>query len=260
MQPDVDKYVREQLECFLSWLLDARWFPETDHIEKERLKGELRKVRRIVARMEAFARGLPDVRLQQGLAGWKSYEGNLATLVKQELRSAPHISTGGSGRGSPEIAQRLMCAVLIIRKLRPRESVYEEMQRLLADPDLLPYPIKLSEESLRELLAGRRRPVTGYDLHCLALGRNIPMRRYTRTVKALQSSVARLEKESKANKHSAQLSIIRHLYAEYMWSQKIQAGFSDAEAAMLAALIPPEGQRGRQDLKSGEHAEPTPSG
>lgn len=106
MQPSLDKSGQEELQCFLSWLLDARWFPETDLHEKKRLKGELRKVRRIVKRMEAFSQEIPDIRLQQGVAGWKSYEVTLAALVKQQLRTAPHISTGGFTRGSPEIAER----------------------------------------------------------------------------------------------------------------------------------------------------------
>ena len=97
-----------------------------------------------------------------------------------------------------------MCAVLIIRKLRPRVGAYEEVQRLLADPSQLPYPIMASEETIQELRAGTLcRPPTGYELHCLALGRNIPMRRYWTSVKALQSSVARLEKQFKVDKSSA---------------------------------------------------------
>jgi hypothetical protein len=241
MQTSVDKNVQEPLERFLSWLLDARWFPETDRDEKKRLKGELRTVRRIVKRMEAFSQGIPDIRLQQGLTGWKSYESTLATLAKQQLRTAPHISTGGSERGSPEIAERLMCAVLIIRKLHSQGNAYDEVQRLLADPDLLPYPITTSEETIQELRAGTlRRPPTGYELYCVPHGRNIPMRRYTRSVKALQSSVARLEKEFQADKSSAQLVILHRLYAEYLWSQKLQAGFSDDEATMLRTLVSAE--------------------
>lgn len=101
MQASVDKNVQEQLERFLARLLDARWFPETDVNEKARLKGKLRKVRRIVKRMEAFSQGIPDLRLQQGLAGWKDYETDFAALAKQQLRTAPHISTGGSRKGLP---------------------------------------------------------------------------------------------------------------------------------------------------------------
>jgi hypothetical protein len=73
--------MHEQLERFLAWLLDARWFPETDLDEKKRLKLELRKVRRIVKRMKAFSNGIPDVRLERGLAEWKSFEMNVAALV-----------------------------------------------------------------------------------------------------------------------------------------------------------------------------------
>lgn len=232
--------MREQLEHFLSWLLDARWFPETDKTEKERLKARQRGVRRILKRMEAFAEGIPDIRLQQGIELWKNYESTTSALVKQPLRTAPHISTGGNKKGTPEIAQRLMCAVLILRKLRLQVGVYEEVQRLLADPSLLPRPITTSEEAIQALLAGTLdRPPTGYELHCAPLGRNIPRRPYLTTVKTLQSSVARLEKEFKdfgANKASAQIAILHQLYAEYLWSQKGQGGFSDEEEALLNAL------------------------
>lgn len=66
------------------------------------------------------------------------------------------------------------------------------------------------------------------------------MRRYWTSVKALQSSVARLEKQFKVDKSSAQLAILHRLYAEYLWSQKLRAGFSDDEATMLSILVSTE--------------------
>jgi hypothetical protein len=236
--------MQERLERFLSWLLDARWFPETDPREKKGLKSELRKVRRILARMEGFSKGIRDVRLEDGLAEWRSHENGIAALVKQHARRAPHIHIGGLTKGSPEIAERLMCAVLIIRKLHPRGSAYEEVHRLLADPSILPYPITVPKETIQELRAGTiHRPVTPSEFNYLREGRDIPMRRYSISVKAIQSSVSRLEKQIEANKHSAQLAVLHNLYAEYLWSQKFQAGFSDAEAAMLSALVPPNVDR-----------------
>ena len=244
MQPTVDEQVQEQLERFLSWLLDARWFPETDYEEKKRLKSELKKLRRILARMKAFSRGSPDVRLARGLADWQAYESSTAALVKQSFRSAPQTHISDSGKGSREIGERLMCATLILRKLHPRVSAYEEIQRLLADPSLLPYPITLSEEVMAELRSGNvNRAVTVSELNYLNEGRDIPMRRYSISVKAIQRSVARLEKQLRPAKHSAQRAILHTRYAEYLWSQKFQAGFSDAEAAMLNALVPAEADR-----------------
>lgn len=244
MQAELDQDVHEWLEHFLSWLLDARWFPKTDEDEKKRLKADLRSVRRILKRMEAFAKRIPDTRLRQGIDLWKNYESTLSALVKQPLRTAPHISIGGNKKGTPEIAERLMCAVLILPKLRPKVGVYEEIQRLLVDPSLLPRRITTSEEAIQALLAGTLdRPPTGYELHCAQLGRNIAMRPYWASVKALQSSVARLEKELKKfapNKASAQRVILHRLYGEYLWSQKGQGGFSNEEEAMLNALASPE--------------------
>jgi|GEM_PF-6886832 len=230
--------MQKRLERFLSWLLDARWFPETNLEEKKQLKSELRMVRRITARMEAFNKEHRDVRLKQGLELWRSYQSTVASLAKTQTRTAPHLSASSMAKGSPEIAQRLMCAVLVIRKLYPQVSAYEKAQELLADPSQLPYPITVSEETIQELRAGTlRRPVTASELNYLRDGQDIPMRPYWRSLKALESSVARLEKELTADKHSSQLAILHNLYAEYLWSQKFQAGFSNDEAAMLNALV-----------------------
>ncbi len=112
---------------------------------------------------------------------------------------------------------------------------------MLADPSLLPFPIKVPEEVIQKLRAGTiNRPVTASELSYLNEGRDIPMRRYSISVKAIQSAVARLEKQFKPAKHTAQRAMLHWLYAEYLWSQKSQAGFSDAEAAMLTDLVPTE--------------------
>jgi hypothetical protein len=110
LQAKVDKQMQERLERFLTWLLDARWFPETDRQKKKRLESGLRKVRRIVARMRTFSKGIPDVRLARGLADWQAYESSTAALVKAHFRSAPHTHISSSAKGSWEIAERLMCA------------------------------------------------------------------------------------------------------------------------------------------------------
>ncbi len=238
----MDQQVQEWLERFLSCLLDARWFPETDWREIERRKSELEKLRRILARMRTFGQRNPDVRLARGLVEWEAYEQGLVPLVKQHVRSAPHISIGGSSKGSREIAERWMCAALILHKLHPRRGAYEEMQRLLADPSQLPYPITLSEEVKAALRSGDvPRYATPSEWNFLNSGEDIPMRSYSLSVKALQSSVARLEKELGPNKPTAQRARLHMLYAEYLGSQKLQAGFSKAEAAMLDDLVPSEG-------------------
>jgi len=212
VQAKVDNEMQVRLECFLSWLLDARWFPETNLTEKKRLKSELRRVRRLLDRMRAFSKGKPDVRLARGLAEWQAYESDIAKSAKQHVRSAPHIRIGGSAKGSPEIAEQWMCAALIIRKLRPHGSAYEEIHRILADPTLLPRPITVSEDAILELRAGTiSRPLTASEFHYLKEGRDIPMRRYSISVKAIQSSVARLQKRIGAGEHFTQIAILRTL-------------------------------------------------
>jgi hypothetical protein len=204
--------LRERLEVFLCWLLDARWFPETDSIEKKRRKGELRKIRAIISRMEAFSKSIPDLRLQRGLAEWRNYESTLAELASQHLRSAPHTHITAESKGFPEIARRILCAVLIVRKLYPDRSAYLKVQRRLANPTLLPDPF----------------------------GRAIPMRQHFVSLKALQSSVARLQEQRGTCVFMGELITLESLYCEFLWSQWGQAGYSDAEAEMLRSLVPPD--------------------
>lgn len=64
----MEEQVQERLKRFLSWILDARWFSETDMQEKTRRRSELKKLRRILERMKEFSEGNPDVRLQKGIA------------------------------------------------------------------------------------------------------------------------------------------------------------------------------------------------
>lgn len=238
----MDEHVHERLERFLSWLLDARWFPETDLKEKARRKSELKKLRRVLSRMQEFSQGIPDVRLQRGLAEWAAYEENLVALAKQHVRSAPNTSIGDSSKSSREISEQWMCAKLILRKLHPQASAYEEIQRLLADPSLLPQPITVSDEAIEELRSGTiSRPLTASELNFLREGQDIPMRRYSVSVKAIQSRVARIERELGPNKQSAQRAMLHQLYPQYLWSQKFQSGYSDDEAAMLNDLVPGPG-------------------
>jgi hypothetical protein len=53
--------------------------------------------------------------------------------------------------------------------------------------------------------------------------------------------VALLEKQIEANKRPAPIAILEGLYSEYLWSQKLRAGFSSAEVAMLRTLVPADG-------------------
>ncbi len=243
----MDPQVQEQLERFLSWLLVPRWFPETNRQEKERLKTQLKKLDRIMARMKAFSEGIPDVGLQQGVEAWQAYRDRLATFAEQHYRKAPHFEGGSPSKRLWEIPEQLLRATLILRYLHPRESAYERIQRFLADPAQLPYPVTVSEEAKRELEAGTfNRTMTASELNYLQEGRDIPMRRNTISVKAIQSRVERLQKQIDARKYSSRLSILQKQYAYYLWSQKGQAGFSDAEDATFREVVSTdEARRGR---------------
>jgi hypothetical protein len=236
--------MQEQLERFLSWLLDARWFPETNRQEKERFKNQLMQLDRILTRMKAFSEGIPDVGLQRGVEDWQAYRTKLATFAEQRYRKAPHFEGSSPSKRLWEIPEQLLCATLILRYLYPRGSAYEKIQQFLADPTQLPYPVTVSEEAKRELEAGTfNRTMTASELNYQREGRDIPMRRYSISVKAIQSSVERLQKEIEAREYSSRLAILRMQYARYLWSQKGQAGFSDAEDAMLRNLVAAEEAR-----------------
>ena len=242
----MEKHVREQLERFLSWLLDVRWFPEVDSDERRRHRTELRKLRRILARMEAFTKGVRDMRLDRGLAEWRNYEGTLASLAAQHVHRAPHMKISGGPKGSPEIARRIMCAVMIIRKLTPDVSAYAEAQRLLADPTLLPYPITVPKEVIQKLRAVTiGRPTNPSELSYIQTGRDIPMRPYSLSVKPLESAVHRLREQIEAGKEFSYYKALEKLFAEYLWSQCGRAGFSEAEAEMLSSLISAESESAR---------------
>src|SRR5579863_2474619 len=128
MQPGVVTDVPETLGRFLSWLLDARWFPERDNDEKRRVKAELTAARRIIRQMEAFSSKHPDGRLRRGLAEWKNYEESTAQLAKTNVRRAPQTKISGGGPAETEIAERLLCAALIIPKLWSGVSIYAKMR------------------------------------------------------------------------------------------------------------------------------------
>jgi len=243
----VDPQVQQQLERFLSWLLDPRWFPETNRQEKEKFQNQLKKLDRILARMKAFSKGIPDVGLQQGVEAWQAYRGRLATFAEQHYRKAPHFEGGSPSKRLWEIPEQLLCATLILRYLHPREGAYERIRQFLADPTQLPWPVTVSEEAKQELEAGTfNRTMTASELNYLREGRDIPMRRYAISVKAIQSSVERLQDQINARKYSSRLAILQMQYARYLWSQKGQAGFSDAEEATLRELVATdEARRGR---------------
>ena len=65
------------------------------------------------------------------------------------------------------------------------------------------------------------------------------MRPYNLSVAAIQSSVSRLKRRIREAGHLAYYAILERHFAEYLWSQRKQAGFSDSEADMLRALVVP---------------------
>lgn len=170
---------------------------------------------------------------------WQAYEARVIVLARQHIRSSPHTSIGDSSKASREISERLMCATLIVRKLYPQVNAYEEIQRLLADPSLLPFPIIQSEEAI-QARAGNGTGMAS-ELRYLRGARDIPIRQYWLSVEAIQSRVERLKSQLGPNKQSAQRAMLHQLYPQYLWSQKFQSGYSDDEAAMLNDLVSGEG-------------------
>lgn len=241
MQVIMEGDVHEALGRFLSYVLDARWFPERDTAEKQYVKAELLAVRRIIRRMEAFSQRHPDRRLERGLSDWKDYEQTTAQLAKATVRRSPYTKISDEERAEIEIAERLLCATLIIPKLWPNVSVYDKMRDLLAEPNSLPHVATGAEDSTKGLttLHGKRL-YTAAEVHYMLTGQEMPLRRYRRSNKALQSCVRRLQKKIEAYLHPDSFAILGKLYAEYVGTQWAQAGYSEAEAQMLRSLIPAE--------------------
>ena len=230
---------RERLERFLSWLMDARWYPQTDTEEIKRRRAELRTFRSILARMRAFSSGKPDVRLQRGLAEWENYGQSLTILAMQHVRRAPDMQTSPLGKAETEIAERLVCATLVIAKLWPGESVYGRMRRLLAEPATLPRLITLADDRAKNLRRPNgRRLLTALQAKFVETGEEMPLRPYSRSEKALQSCVGRLKARINAGMHFSYSQLLERLYSQYQWSQWAKAGFSEAEAEMLRSIVP----------------------
>ncbi len=231
--------VPEVLGRFLSYLLDARWFPVRDGEEMRALKAQVREVLRIVRRMEAFSRKYPDGRLEKGLAEWENYLQTTAQIARQSVSRSPHMKTSRAGNAETEIAERLLCASLIIPMLWPDGGIYTKLQELLAQPEKLPYIITVTPERAKELRARKPgTPVTASEWHYLQNGCDIPLRRYSKSEKTLQSAVKRLQDKIRKRLHFDHYKTLEWLYGLYLWSQKGQSGFSDAEAQMLRSLVP----------------------
>jgi hypothetical protein len=232
---------QERLEGFLPWLLDARWFPETDHDELKRRKSELKSLRAILRRMETFSKGKPIVRLQESVAKWQDYERTLAQLVKQHVRRAPNMQTCPVDKAETEIAERLLCATLIIPKLWPGAGIYRKMQKFLAEPKSLPRLPTAAEDNTKELRTADGKPArSALQAYFTETGKEMPLKPHSKTEKTLQSCVRRLEKKIEAGLHFSRSQLLESLYGQYLWSLYGQSGFSDAEARMLRSLVPPE--------------------
>lgn len=219
-QASVEDNVHVELKKFLSWLLDARWFPETDRDYKRRIKADQKKFLGLLRKMEAYGENHPHILLARGLADLKEYGKSFAELLKGYCRTSPVTNISSSEKGQPEVASRLLCAKLIIERLGHHGSVYREMQRLLESPDSLPYPATGPKTDVR--------------------GREIRARPLRMEIKALEGAVARMEHEIKDRKpfrFSVDV-ILKRLYQEYLWdTRQWRLELSDLEAEMLTSLL-----------------------
>ena len=206
---------KADLMRFLSWLLDARFFPETDHSVKDENRAELRRFKGILKRMEGFVQDVPDERLKRGLAEWKSYEPVLKSMARQTVRSSPIMQiTSVNTKANKTVALNLLCASLIIAKLWPGEDIYRKMKQFLPEPAKLPYDTFQS-------------------------GRQIDRRPDHKSEKALQSSVQRIRGKIKARRTAFvnEVEVLHHIYGLYRWTSMGKAGFSDSEKEMLSSLV-----------------------
>jgi hypothetical protein len=236
MQPTVELDVRDVLKRFLSYMLDARWFPERKYDEERRIKSSLRTLRRIIKRMEDFAH---NHSVEVG-PEWKSYESALTQLATNAVRRAPQMDASCLWRGDTAVTERLLCATLIVPELWPDEGVYSTIQRFLAEPSTLPHLVTLAEDAAKELWTPDGwRVFTPLQIHFRRKGEEMPLRPYHISEKGLQSKVARLRNKLSADPQRLRW-VVERLYAEYVGTQFSRMGFSDCEAQMLSSLIPPK--------------------
>lgn len=199
------------LKRFLSWLLDARWFPETDQAIKNGNRAALRQLRSILKRMESFAHQFPDGRLARGLAEWRSQEQILADICRRTIRRSPVMQISSESKAATTTASHLLCASLVVANLWPGEGVYRKMVELLRDPSTLPY------ETAQAGCKVSRRP-------------------FYITEKALQTMVQRMRREMKAISRD-DFHALGSVYGAYCWLSLGKAGYSDSENRMLASLV-----------------------
>lgn len=206
-----------RLKRFLSWLLDARWFPEIDD-SIEKMKNEnraaLRRLRSILKRMETFARQYPDGRLDRGLVEWRSQEQILAGIARSTIRRSPVMQITSQSKAERTAALHLLCASLVIAKLWPGESVYRKMTRFLADPSTLPFDTAQA-------------------------GCDLPRRPLHTTEKALQIMVRRMRRDMKAGRSALRddFAMLGWVYGDYCWLSLGKPGYGDSEKQMLLSLV-----------------------
>lgn len=218
----------DRLERFLCWLLDARWFPTNNGgIEKAKkeARARLRTLRAIIRRMETFVRRTQQDQLQHSLAEWKTYANTLQDICATTIRRSPTMQTGSRRKRETVIAERLLCAALVIPKLWSDGSTYSKMKELLEDPGKLKYDT--ASQSYINLCQHHQ------GQYCIQLVR------YGRSEKALQSLVQRLRTNIR-HRHSPyrdDLEVLHHVYGQYCWQSLGTSGFTDSEAHMLASLV-----------------------
>ncbi len=226
MSQDLDLNV--QLEQFLYWLLDPRLFPETVEEDKKRTRSSLERLRRIRSRLEAYAAGTPDYRLAHAIADLKDHEGMLEGQLKSFIRRSPVMTTQSSQKGSPEIAERLLAAVLVCRKLKKGTDPYKEIQKILSNPGSIQRKASQWEQALRKI--GRIPPIGPYSKH----------------LRTLQKTVERLEKRIEAGKHRSHRAILESLYGQFLYVHAGRVGWSATEQRMVDDLVPKTNGGGEQ--------------
>ncbi len=208
-----------QLEKFLYWLLDPRLFPETDERDKKRIRASLERLRRIRNRLEAYAVETPDYRLAHSIADLKEYEGMLQGQLKDFVRRSPIMTIQSPQKGSPEVAERLLAAVLVCKKLRKGTDPYKEIQRILSNPESV------------------NRREAGWERALKRIGKLPPRRPHSKHLRSLQQNVERLERKVKVGKYRSHLDILQSLYGQFLYVHEGRIGWSDSEQSMLADLV-----------------------
>lgn len=122
---------RTQLQSFLDWLLNPAYFLQTDTAKKREVDAHLKRTKRLAARLEIEARKWPSYALNHAAEELRGY---VSTMSKHRYSRSKLVSATGPSwmKEDVDVSERILSAVLILKRLNPGASPYQAIQERLA--------------------------------------------------------------------------------------------------------------------------------